>query len=202
MSVLSVISLKGGVGKTTISLNLAKEFSKIENLKVALIDADNQHSSFDFLTNYKKEKFCDFFKLEDEKQLKEIKKNYEVVIVDNAPRLNNNSNIILRNTDYCLLVSRLCVFDLLNIKDLSEIINTFKVETSIVLNQVEHFQTSKTINEFKQSLSQICDFNVLNQKLSRSNDYQKANNNFLTLSDIKSSKVAEIQLLIKEIMKS
>lgn len=47
--VVSIASLKGGVGKTTLTLNLAAHFSKNLKKRVLLIDADYQGSSSDVL---------------------------------------------------------------------------------------------------------------------------------------------------------
>ncbi len=47
MKVISMINSKGGVGKTTLTTNLAVMFSR-DNKKILLIDADQQGSSIDF----------------------------------------------------------------------------------------------------------------------------------------------------------
>ncbi|WP_259761604.1 ParA family protein [Lactococcus lactis] len=52
--VISVINMKGGVGKTTLSIGLADFLSEKENLNILLIDADPQFNSTQgLLDNYK-----------------------------------------------------------------------------------------------------------------------------------------------------
>lgn len=53
MKVISLINMKGGVGKTTISVNLADCLSRREGFKVLLIDIDPQFNSTQCLLNPK-----------------------------------------------------------------------------------------------------------------------------------------------------
>lgn len=49
MKVISVLNMKGGVGKTTFSVNLAHGLSKAHNKKVALVDLDPQFNATQML---------------------------------------------------------------------------------------------------------------------------------------------------------
>lgn len=61
--IISVVNMKGGVGKTTISCNLAYELSK--KYKVLLIDIDPQFNSTQALINLKHDGFEKYFELKD-----------------------------------------------------------------------------------------------------------------------------------------
>ena len=45
-----VANLMGGVGKTTIAVNVARVFAKVDHHKVALIDADSKRDAYDWAT--------------------------------------------------------------------------------------------------------------------------------------------------------
>lgn len=48
MHVISIVNLKGGVGKTTTSVNMAYELAVHHNRRVLLIDADHQGNASTF----------------------------------------------------------------------------------------------------------------------------------------------------------
>ncbi len=48
MKVISIVNLKGGVGKTTTAVNMAYELAATHNQRVLLIDADHQVNSSKF----------------------------------------------------------------------------------------------------------------------------------------------------------
>ncbi len=66
--IVPIVALKGGVGKSTISLNMAYEFSKYE--KTLLIDTDPQNSLATFLCTDFKKGFADI--LFDRLKVKEV----------------------------------------------------------------------------------------------------------------------------------
>lgn len=58
--IVSVINMKGGVGKTTLSIGLSDFLSDLNNCKVLLIDADPQFNSTQaLLDNYKSKGYED-----------------------------------------------------------------------------------------------------------------------------------------------
>ena len=48
MQVISIVNLKGGVGKTTTAVNMAYELAVHHNRRVLLIDADHQGNASKF----------------------------------------------------------------------------------------------------------------------------------------------------------
>lgn len=76
--VISIINMKGGVGKTTLAVNLGYALSKLHNKKVLILDTDPQMTSTIYLTN---EKDCEkILKTGGNKGFEEIKENDEITL--------------------------------------------------------------------------------------------------------------------------
>lgn len=129
--IISVVNEKGGVGKTTLSINMSFYLAN-KNKKVLLIDSDTQKSTQTWAeirsANNKKHVFNSIFKagksLKDELLLSS--QNYDYIIVDTAGRDNVESRIAL-DVDVVLHV--------LNIVNETKIINQ-KLQTYILINRL------------------------------------------------------------------
>lgn len=193
--ILSFLTLKGGQGKTTLAINFAFEYKR-QGLNVCLVDADNQLSLFDFMT-HRTSSFCDFYKYESIEQLQELNQQYDLIIIDNSPRINEVIDEIIACSDLILIPTKLDMFSFWANVELAKKLKAKQKEMAFVINMVKHYQ-NKLKNEFAKGLEKL-EVSVLRQKISDSNDYNKALNELKTLAEIKSSKVAEIQLIIKEL---
>ncbi|WP_337998669.1 ParA family partition ATPase [Rickettsia massiliae] len=89
MMILSFLNQKGGVGKTTLSINVATCLS-LKKQKVLLIDADPQNSSLDWVAIRRKESLFTVVGLTKpiiHKEVSKLVKNYDHIIIDGPPRI-------------------------------------------------------------------------------------------------------------------
>lgn len=88
--IIGVLNQKGGVGKTTLSVNLAAALSE-SGERVLLVDADPQGSAIDWQAAREKDNLFPVVKMDKptiHKDLPELAKNYRHVIIDGPPRVN------------------------------------------------------------------------------------------------------------------
>lgn len=109
--IISILNLKGGVGKTTISTNLAVGFA-LRGKKVCLVDTDIQqksaadwHEKRDAELEPKVNVFSTSKPGQIDSGVRELAKMYDVVIVDGTPHAGEI-------TDRAILVSNLVVIPL------------------------------------------------------------------------------------------
>ena len=108
--IISCISYKGGVGKTTLSQNLAVAFAHAKR-KVCIIDCDDSFNSVDW-SNIRKEKSPDLPHIEvvgekDEDEfphtVKRLSKEYEVIIIDSPPSQSSISRMVILMSNLVLV---------------------------------------------------------------------------------------------------
>lgn len=149
MKVISVLSQKGGSGKSTIAINLARCL-QLKGFDVALIDTDPQASARewnalaadDFYPVYG----CD--KGLSDKDIKHLEKLADYVIIDGAPRIEKSMADAIKLSDYILIPIKPSQFDVWACKDTIELIETRmqlddKLKAGLVLSQVNK-QTNLT----------------------------------------------------------
>jgi len=135
MRIISIVSSKGGVGKTTVSINLSYALSGVLKKRVLLIDGNITTShislSIDIPTKNTLNKALRKFKIETEKYrsleilpssispydlqnvnierfselIKTIKDRYDFIIVDSPPGLGKETLSILKGCEEILIVS-------------------------------------------------------------------------------------------------
>lgn len=149
MKVISVLSQKGGSGKTTITLNIARCL-QLKGFNVAVIDTDPQASAREWNALAADDFFpvygCD--KGIAEKELKNLKKVADYLIIDGAPRLEKSMADAIKLSDYILIPIKPSQFDIWACKDTIELIETRmrlndKLKAGLVLSQVNK-QTNLT----------------------------------------------------------
>ncbi len=104
--VIGITNLKGGVGKSTLSQNLAVALAH-KGYKVCILDTDlEQRSSMKWHGLREQEPYIAVFGVEGEqinKIAEEQKKAYDLVIIDGSPQLSKTTTKILTASDLVLV---------------------------------------------------------------------------------------------------
>jgi len=157
--IVSFISLKGGVGKTTLANNLAAYLKKEYNYKVLIIDTNGIYSSnLIFLNNekffgnkiYEGIKVLPYFHLKiidnldfNVNDLNYLKRYYDVIIFDVLPNINyilsiekiSDINFLVINPDFYSLYVNKKLYDLLDKNKVKIVLN--KYDKSIEIDFIE-----------------------------------------------------------------
>lgn len=135
MKIITVAHQKGGVGKTTLALNIAYCLS--EDLRIGITDTDLQGSISEI------ESFLSGIELVPlEKVIKGAELPYDVVIIDTPPYLTGSLNEIFLISDYVLIPTKPGFLDALAIKATISLFNKAKKEKpelkgGIVMNMLQ-----------------------------------------------------------------
>lgn len=133
--IITIAHQKGGVGKSTLALNLAYRFNK--NVSTALTDTDLQGT----ISSLKS--IVDDFDIIDFNTIEALKKSdYKVVFVDTPPYLTNSMLPIFEQSDFVLIPTKMGVPDIMAISKTIEFIEKAqltnpKLKSGIVLNMVK-----------------------------------------------------------------
>lgn len=103
--IIGVLNQKGGVGKTTIAVNLAATYAK-SGLRVLLVDADPQSSALQWSSARDAEPLfpvVGMAKPSLHRDLPDIAKDYQMVIIDGAPRVNELGRAAILASDMVLI---------------------------------------------------------------------------------------------------
>ncbi|HUO54160.1 MAG TPA: ParA family partition ATPase [Rhodoblastus sp.] len=103
--IVGVLNQKGGVGKTTIAVNLASSFSQAGQ-RALLVDADPQGSALAW--SAAREREPDFVvvgmaKPTLHREIPALARNYDVVVIDGAPRVNELGRAAIMASDLVLI---------------------------------------------------------------------------------------------------
>lgn len=103
--IIGVLNQKGGAGKTTIATNLAAVVAKAGN-RVLLVDADPQGSAMTWSSAREAEPLFPVISMAKptlHRDLPEIAADYDVVIIDGAPRVNDLGRAAILASDVVLM---------------------------------------------------------------------------------------------------
>ena len=123
--IIGVLQQKGGVGKTTLALNLAAAYAK-DGLRVLLVDADPQGSALAWSSVREKEPLfavVGMAKPTLHKELPPLAANYDIVVIDGAPRVNELARSAILASDYVLVPVQPSPFDVWSCADIVNLIS-------------------------------------------------------------------------------
>lgn len=122
--IISVLNEKGGVGKTTLTTNIAYAFKINTGKSVLLVDADPQGSSRDWHANGNGE-LLDVVGLDRptlDKDVLKFKRHYEVIFIDTGRQINDMTVKALICSDIVLIPVQPSPYDIWSSKILVDLI--------------------------------------------------------------------------------
>lgn len=147
--VIGVTNLKGGVGKTTVSQNIAVAFAH-EGYSVCIVDTDINQNSMQWYENRSEDRpKVRVFSVTDKgltKSVKEFAAEYDVVVIDGTPSLSEIASRIILASDILLIPLLPSAHDLRTLEIFFERFNQAKefrenIPAYFFLNQYEERET-------------------------------------------------------------
>ncbi|MFZ7216073.1 ParA family partition ATPase [[Pasteurella] aerogenes] len=155
MKVISVLSQKGGSGKTTLSINIARCL-QLKGFEVALIDTDPQASAREWNARAGDDFFpvfaCD--KGISEKEIRVLGRQADFLIIDGAPRIEKNMTDSIKFADYILIPLKPSQLDIWACQDSIELVQARmqvndKLKAGLVISQTnKQTNLAKDVIEF------------------------------------------------------
>ena len=167
--VISLSNLKGGVGKSTLSISVASYLHN-QGYNVLLLDADVQNSAMDW-SNISEE--CPFSVLSVttaklHRDVNALKDKFDFIIIDSPPRLNAVVKAIFLSSDLVLIPISPSAADLWGLEAMTEIIEeVFLTNPNLKLRAVinRRIKGSKLDLEITDALKDL-DLEIFHTKIS------------------------------------
>jgi chromosome partitioning protein len=150
--IITIANQKGGVGKSTLALNLAYTFQN--GLQVGLLDSDLQGSLYGLYAMIEGIKL-----IPATKNLSNLQKtDNDLIIVDSPPYLTDHLEELFAISDFILIPTKVGFFDVMAIKSTISLIEKSEIKnpnlrSGIVLNMVKPRTTLN--NEIKKMLTDM-----------------------------------------------
>ncbi|KEC54024.1 ParA family partition ATPase [Bartonella koehlerae] len=140
--IIGLLNQKGGVGKTTLSVNLAASFART-GARVLLIDVDPQGSALDWAAARESAPLFPVVGLPRatvHKEITQIGRNYDHIIIDGPPRVTDLARSALMASDFVLIPVQPSPYDIWAADGIVKLIDEARVykenlKSSFVINR-------------------------------------------------------------------
>jgi chromosome partitioning protein len=197
MRIITIAHQKGGVGKTTLALNLAYCFK--ESMKIAILDSDPQ-GSITGLGELGEIEGIDFISYEDFIVGKIT--GYDILIIDTPPYLSNKLPDFFGVSDFVLIPTKAGVLDVMAIRATIALLRQSQIKQpslkiGIVLNMI---RSSTSITKEIKAILIKYDMPIMNTMISERVSYARSpiTGGVFTTDDVKAQE--EIINLANEII--